>query len=227
MKQAMKPLTKKEKIVLGGIKSYFSKEGMMPTIRELQEELKKMGLKLKSARSILLYLQSLEEKGQISRSGDPRGIRIKAKTDDSLADVPILGTANAGSPTFFAEENLEGYLKISKSIIKNRDVFAIQVSGTSMNLCEVEGKKIGDGDYVIIDPEDKDFRDNDKVLVVIDGLATIKLYKRTEKGRIGLFPVSTDRKHRPIYLTPQDEFIINGKIIDVFQNIGSDRTPNV
>ena len=215
----MKILTRKEKIVLNGIKAFFSREGTMPTIRELQQEVNKAGLKLKSPRSVLLYLKFLEKKKFIKRSGDPRGIKILDKLDGNFVDVPILGTANAGAPTFFAEENLEGYLKVSKNIARNRKLFAIQVAGTSMNLGKVEGKRIEDSDYVMIDPDDKDFRDGDKVLVVIDGLATVKLYKKMNGNRIGLFPVSTDKKHKPIYLTLADEFIISGKIVDIFKNV--------
>jgi len=219
----MRTLTKKEKIILEGIQSLFSKEGKMPTIRELQEEVRKFGLKVKSPRSILLYLHSLEEKGFIKRNRKSRGIKIMDKFSKNFVDIPILGMANTGKPTLYAEENLEGFLKVSKNIVRNRKLFAIQVKGTSMNLCKINDKKIKDNDYVIVDPNDRDFRDRDKVLVVIDGLGTVKLYKKLDGDKIGLFPMSTDKTHKPIYLTPSDETIICGKVIDVFKNVGSVR----
>lgn len=110
----MKALTKKEKIILEGIKDFFSREGMMPTIRELHKQVEKSGLKVKSLWSILLYLYSLEEKGYIKRNRKPRGIKIVDKFSENLIDIPILGVANAGTPTLYAEENLEGFLKVSK-----------------------------------------------------------------------------------------------------------------
>lgn len=221
----MKVLTKKEKIVLEGIRNFFARKGMMPTIRELQKEVKKIGLKVKSSRSVFLYLSSLEKKGAIERSGRARGIKIIERVGKNFVDVPILGMADAGMPTFYAEENLEGYLKVSKNIVKDKELFAIQVKGTSMNLCRINAKRIENNDYVIVDRNDRDFRNGNKVLVIVDGLATVKLYRKIAKDRIGLFPVSTDVSHRPIYLTPSDEFIINGKVIDVLKNTESGRYP--
>jgi len=217
----MKAITKKEKIVFEGIKDFFNRTGKKPTVRELRKEVVEKGLCLKSIRSIFLYLNSLEKKGLIKRTGKSRGIKITAGSEERLVDVPILGTANAGYPNLLAEENLEGYLKVSRNIIKNKKVFAIKVDGSSMNLCKISGKNIENNDFVIIDSKNRDFKNNDKVLVEIDGSSTVKLYRKINKSRIGLFPMSSDKYFQPIYLTPKDEFMILGKVIDVFKNIKS------
>ncbi len=57
----------------------------------------------------------------------------------------------------------------------------------------------------------------DKVLVVIDGLATVKTYRTLDGKNIVLMPESTDPKHKPIFLTDEDNFVINGKVIDVLK----------
>ena len=87
-----------------------------------------------------------------------------------------------------------------------------------MDLSKIENKKINDGDYIIINADYKDFTSGDKVLVVIDGLATVKTYKKIDDQTIGLFPESTNKEHKPIYLTPEDNFIINGKVVDVLRS---------
>jgi SOS-response transcriptional repressor LexA len=87
-----------------------------------------------------------------------------------------------------------------------------------MNKSVIRGKKVENGDFVLVDPEYKAYEDGDKVLVVIDGLATIKTFKKIDTQTIGLFPESTDSIHQPIYLTPEDNFIVNGKIVDVFKS---------
>jgi len=212
-------LTKNEIKILTAIKDFFGRENIMPTIRELKKEAENLGLVVKSPRSVLLYLRSLEEKRIISRTGKARGIRIKNELSQSFIDVPILGMANAGIPTIYAEENKLGFLKVSQSIVKKRKLFAIQVKGNSMNECQVNSKKIRNNDFVIVDPEDRSFKNKDNVLVEIDGLATIKSYKKLDKNKIGLFPMSADKIHKPIYLTPADSFMIAGKVIDVFKNI--------
>ena len=220
----MNILTPKQKIVLQAMKQFVAKNGQMPSVRDLLSEVKKLGLKIESTRSIFLYLKALEEKGFIEKEKKgKRKIKAIKKSGNIFMDVPILGAANAGTPTFFAEENFDGYIKVSRKIIGRRKVFAIQVSGDSMNLAEVGGRKIEDGDYVIIDKDYKKFANGDKVLAIIDGVATIKEFRKIDQNTIGLFPRSTNKDHRPIYLTPDDNFnfIINGKVVAVLKNFSA------
>lgn len=213
----IKFLTRKEEVVLEAIKNSISSDGEAPSVRQLLELVNEAGVNVKSVGSIFTYLRALEVKGYIRRTAD-KLIKIIDQNDSSFMDIPILGVANAGSPTFFAEENVQGTLKVSKNLIRNDAIFAIKVSGTSMNKSVIQGKKVESGDFVLVDPDYKGYQDNDKVLVVIDGLATIKTFKKLDKQTIGLFPESTDTVHQPIYLTPDDNFIMNGKIVDVFKS---------
>jgi len=214
----MELLTPKQKIVLQAIKEFFSENGQMPTVRELQERSGTLGLRLKSLRSFFLYLGELEKKGYIERTSEDRGIRLKEVNRESFLDVPVFGMANAGAATMFADQFVEGYIKVSKRIVRDvRTVFAIQVSGTSMNKARVNGKTIRDGDFILVDSSWKHYDNGDKVLVVIDGLATVKTYRSVDGRNIALLPESTDKKHRPIFLTDEDDFVINGKVIDVLK----------
>lgn len=214
----MQLLTPKQKIVLQAIKEFFSENGAMPTVREIQEMSGKLGLKLKSLRSFFIYLNELEEKGYIERTSEDRGIKLKGVTSDSFLDVPVFGMANAGAATMFADQYVEGYLKVSKRIVRDsRNVFAIQVSGTSMNKARVNSKTIQNGDFILVDSTWKHYDNGDKVLVVINGMATVKTYRTVDGKNIVLLPESTDKKHKPIFLTEEDDFVINGKVIDVLK----------
>lgn len=214
----MQILTPKQKIVLQAIKEFFSENNAMPTVREIQAESSRLGLKLKSLRSFFIYLNELEEKGYIERTSEDRGIKLKGITKEVFLDVPVFGMANAGSATMFADQYIEGYLKVSKRIVRDcRNVFAIQVSGTSMNKAKVNGKTIQHGDFILVDSIWKHYNNGDKVLVVIDGLATVKTYRTVDGKNIVLLPESSDKKHQPIFLTEEDEFVINGKVIDVLK----------
>ncbi len=211
-------LTKKEQIVLKAIQRFFNRYGKMPTVRELQKEMHIVGLKVKSVGSVFLYLESLKDKGFIRKSSKNRGIKMADPSTNHFVNVPVFGTANAGSPTCVAEQNLEGVLKVSNKIAK-KDFFAVQIDGDSMNRATVKGKNIENGDYVIVNPNDKRYRDGDKLLVTIDGLATVKNFKRLPDNNIGLFPESNNPIHKPIYLTAEDEVLINGKVVDVLKNV--------
>lgn len=212
----MEILTPKQKIVLQAIKSYYSEHGMMPTIREIKDEAGNLGLKLKSIRSFFNYLNELEDKGYIQRTSEDRGIKLKGINKDLFVDVPILGMANAGTALAYADEYIEGYLKVSKSIVRDKSVFAVQISGTSMNKAKINNKTINDGDFVLVEKKPT-YDYNDKVLVIIDGLATVKIYRKFDEDNIVLAPDSTDKKHKPIFLTSEDNFVIDGKVIDVLK----------
>ena len=43
-----------------------------------------------------------------------------------------------------------------------------------MNLTKINGKNIEESDFVLINPNYKNFNNGDKVLVVVDNLATVK-----------------------------------------------------
>jgi len=209
-------LSPKQKIVLQAVHECMSENGKMPSVRELQEKCADLGLNLKSTRSVFLYLKTLEEKGLIIKD-TKHGSELVSINHDNFFDMPVFGMANAGAATLFAEQNIMGYLKISKKLFKREDLFAIKVSGDSMNRSIINHKRIDDGDFVIVDPNYTNFKDGDKVLVAIDGLATIKNFKKIDSKTIVLLPESTNKKHQPIYLTPDDDFVFNGKVVDILK----------
>ncbi len=213
-------LTQNEEKVLRVIQRFFETKRIMPTVREIKEEVKKLGMKITSLGAVFRYLTLLEEKGYIEREKGRkrRGIKLVDAAKNIFRQVPIFGAINAGNPNIFALDNIEGYLRVSSRLLPNKDVFGLRVSGDSMNKCEVNGSKIEDGDFILIDPNHHEYRDGDKVAVIIDGVATVKLFKRTGKMQIGLFPKSTNPIHKPIYLTPHDDFIIKGKVVGVLKH---------
>lgn len=216
-------LNEKQQTVFDALKKFYSETRRMPSIRELQSATESLGLALKSPRSILIYLDDLEDAGLIRRDPETRKIEILDKAKMLFAEVPIYGSANCGIASIIADQYRQGTLKVSKNIIgkKNTDeIFAIQASGQSMNKYKMHGKAIEDGNYVLVDGSykpsagDKDV----PVLAVIDGLATIKLLRFIDGGRIGLFPCSTENEFTPVYLSADDDLVINGRIIEVLKS---------
>jgi len=134
--------------------------------------------------------------------------------------IPILGSANCGEATIFADENLEGYLKISGRLLRKKEgIFTIKAEGHSMNRANVNGKTIDDGDYVIIDSKDRAPNNGDYVLSVIDDVANIKKFIfDKQNNQIVLLSESTE-KLPPIFIHPKDfsKYIVNGKVIQVIK----------
>ncbi|OGS05430.1 MAG: hypothetical protein A3I76_02225 [Elusimicrobia bacterium RIFCSPLOWO2_02_FULL_61_11] len=86
-----------------------------------------------------------------------------------------------------------------------------------MNRAEIAGKKIEDGDYVIIDSNKKDVRDNDIVLAIIDNKATIKRFIDDRKNGQVILKADSSYDYDPIYLHPDDDFLISGKAVAVIK----------
>ena len=128
---------------------------------------------------------------------------------EGVFSVPVYGLASAGDALAFAEDNMDGYLQISESLLRissPAQLFAVKTLGDSM---DKEG--IRDGDYVIFEKKDDGFEYDGKIVVaVVNGLATIKKYEKLGNGVIGLFPNSNNKFHQPIYIHESDSFMIAG-----------------
>ena len=85
-----------------------------------------------------------------------------------------------------------------------------------MNRVNIDGKRIEDGDYAIIDYEYKTPRNGDIVLSIIDGASNIKKFYRDEDGNIVLASDST-QNFPPIYIHKDDNYMINGKVVQIIK----------
>lgn len=169
------------------------------------------------------HLNQLRVKGLLVNGDKPRLLKISNPTgrgSSQMISIPILGAANCGDPGEFAVENLEGYLTVSPSMIpRKRRLFALRAIGSSMNQANINGSTIEDGDYVIIDPENKNPKDEDYVLSVISGSANIKKFCRdSENNQIVLISESS-QELPPIYIHPKDfaDYMVNGKVVQVIK----------
>ena len=139
-----------------------------------------------------------------------------------MLSIPILGAVSAGPAVVFTDTNIEGFLKVSSALLKPapKDVqtyLALKVIGHSMNRAMIDDKFIEDGDYVIINIADKDVKDGDIVLSIIDETANIKRFRRDRaNGHIVLMSEST-KDFPPIYIHESDKYMINGKVIQVIK----------
>lgn len=180
-----------------------------------------------SPQKIKHHLQQLEKKGLI-RIDKIKGLIEKAQQGwvktlmkgARLLAIPILGSANAGPARIFAESNIEGYLRVSSTLLKRgkgHKLFALKISGPSMNRAEIDDKVIEDGDYIIVDSEDREPKNNNIILSVIDGMATVKRYRVDKKNHQVALVSDSSQDFPPIYIHENDDFIINGKVVQVIK----------
>jgi repressor LexA len=218
--------SKKQKQIYDFIVSYSQENGIVPSLKEIADHFDF----LKYPSSAYYHVRKLQDEGYLEREANvPRSIGIYAdkiikapifkKSGMDAVRIPVLGAANAGPATLLAEENIEGYVKVSRSILNRKDnVFALRVEGDSMNKASINGKNLEDGDFVLIDFTYRTPKNGDYVLSIIDGAANLKKFERDNKtGEIKLVSESKNPKHKPIYVSSEDDFMVNGKIIAVIK----------
>ena len=206
-------LTEKQQNVLDVITKFIGENAKSPTIEELT-----LLLNQKSKRGVVQYLEALEKKWFLSRWRWYRSISLgNSVWFQTTMNIPILGYANAWTPLVDANESSYWVLPISKKIITwdEQNYFILKVEGTSMNNFEIKWKTIDNWSYVLIKKDEVSTNPNDAFLFVVNWAATLKKFKR-DWDTIYLLPESKDEYHKPIILSEEDNLMINGKIVDVF-----------
>lgn len=189
------PLNKKQSDVYNFLAHELS-GGLPPTVREICR-----ATGIKSTSTVHAVLQSLEEKGLITRDRhNSRAIRLSAASESAF--VPVVGRITAGQPILAVEE-IEDYIPYPTK--DNNGLFALRVVGLSMR-----DAGILDGDIIIADKNI--ISRNGDIVVAMDGdEATVKRL-RLEGGKIILMPENPD--YSPIY--PENLQIL-GKVVGNFR----------
>ena len=103
------------------------------------------------------HLSQLERRGFIlidRKNKNISRISNKARSGGIFISIPIVGSANCGPATIYADQNIEGYLKISKRLVPDKkSVFALRAEGNSLNKADIGGNNVESGDFVIVDSE--------------------------------------------------------------------------
>ena len=172
-------LSPTQKRILKFITETIRDHDRSPTIREIGE-----AFEISSTNGVRYHLKVLEERGYIKRErGISRGIEwrehhVPSPARANATEIPILGQVAAGSP-ILAVENIEGVIAVDQMFTRDKDSFALRVSGDSM-----KNGGIFDGDVVIVRPQ-ATARNGDVVVALIDDEATVKTYTR-RTGRVVL-----------------------------------------
>lgn len=160
-------------------------------------------------------------KGTMERTAlEPSWAKGLLQKKAKLFSIPIIGIANCGPAEIFAEQNFQGFLRISSKLVrrsKPTGLYAIKADGSSMNRAKIDGKHIEDGDFVIVDSKDKSVETGNVILAIIDNKATIKRLIDDRKNEQIVLKADSSFDYEPIYLHPDDDFFINGKIVCVIK----------
>lgn len=196
------PLTRRQLDILEFLRGYVDDHGISPTLEEIAAH---FGV---NKVTVFGHVAEMERKGVLKRRarGVSRGLEIVDPEESEGPEaprLPVLGKIAAGAPIETIEEPEQ--LDLGALVPEGRDVYALQVEGTSM----IEDA-IADGDIVLVERRTESARDGEIVVAVLpDGEATLKRIYR-EKGRFRLQPANSTME--PIYT---DEVEVRGVVIGV------------
>lgn len=200
---SQKELKEKELEAFRYIRNAIVHGGFSPSVRDLRDE-----LGYKSPRSALLLLNSLIERGWIQRNsqGDLQVRKDLEEQEDHArtVELPLVGAVSCGSP-ILAEENVEAYIPVSRSIVSSgARYFLLRATGDSMNQAGIQ-----DGDILLVKQQNH-ANNGEKVVALIDDEATVKEFSK-DNGFVVLKPRSSNKEHKPIIVS--DNFSIQGVIV--------------
>ena len=201
----MEKLTNKQNLVLDFLKKSIATNGYPPTVREICK-----ALDLSSPATVQVHLNTLENKGYIKR-GDSKNRAIELLTNNEYyekdsVEIPLLGKVTAGSPIEAIEMPDEFFTIPTYMLPKNKEVFALNVKGTSMIEAGVH-----DGDIVIVQKQSTANNGDMVVAMTDDNEVTLKTFYK-EDGYFRLQPENSTMK--PIIL---DKVYIIGKAIGLYR----------
>ncbi len=204
-------LTPAQKQTLELIQSHMVSHGFAPTITEMSQT-----LNLRSLRSVMQRIESLERKGLIKRDRfQHRSIRlvegVDSQMDSELIQVPVIASAGCDAMDVYAESQFGQYIMVERSLIPARttpsNIAAIKAIGDSM-----QDAGINNGDYVIVEVTDQ-VDDGDRVVAILGSMAVIKRYQKMDEV-VYLHPENSYGTYHPIVVKEENSRIF-GKVLSI------------
>jgi len=212
----LKKLTEKQQAILEFISRSVESRGYPPSMREIGD-----AVGLSSLSSVTHQLSRLELAGYLRRDPNrPRALEVLvelASTTQAVADapslqpeeaayVPLVGQIAAGVP-ITADQQVDEIVPLPRALVGDGQLFMLKVVGDSMI-----DAAICDGDFVVV-RQQRDAENGDIVAAMLDGEATVKVFRRRD-GHTWLLPRNS--AFEPIL---GDHAEVLGRIVAVFRSV--------
>ena len=199
------PLTKRQKEILDYIATSIEDQGYAPSFEEIAES-----FGYSSLATVHEHLSNLERKGYIRKSyNESRSIELIGHGRGTpVVELPLLGAVAAGLP-IEAVRDTETLAVPPDMVSRRRDNYVLRVEGNSM----IE-EQIRDGDYIVVQAQDRAEDGQMVVALVGDESATVKKLYREAAGKIRLQPANPTME--PIFVDA-DDVRIQGVVVGVIR----------
>lgn len=165
--------------------------------------------------TVARYLARMCDSGEVEISGR-RSVLTKKARDAAGATrrVPLVGSIACGLPKL-AEENVEEYVPLPRSIFGSGELYLLRADGDSMI-----NAGIADGDLVVIRGQNHAEPGQIVVALVDDEEATLKRYRPSPAGRrVDLVPENDDFETQSVDLRSHS-LVIQGVAVNVIKSLG-------
>ena len=181
---------------------YYLENSSSPSVRTIAD---KFGIGVSTA---YRYLLEMNERGLITYDGRSIGTEKINKIRSGLGTikVPLVGRIACGIPNL-AEENIEEYVSLPRSMFGDGEFFILRASGESMIDAGIET-----GDLVVIRKQTC-AEDGQIVVALVEDEATLKRLYR-EKGKVRLHP-----ENRAMDDIIVDDCIIQGVAVKIIKDL--------
>ena len=178
----------------------------------MEEIRKKAGFNYIS--SVQRHVEALKKKEYLSHTPNQSRSLLPLLSDNQKVNIPLVGNIAAGTP-ILAVENIEAYIPYepSRRRFKAGDYFFLRAVGDSMNLSNIQGKTIDDGDFILVRKQNM-AEPGEIVVALVGEEATVKKLTQGNDGYI-LKPQSSNPNNKPIYVF--DDLVVQGIVIDVIK----------
>ena len=172
-----------------------------------------------SAQKIKHHLIQLSKRGFITYNSIKREIKKAQKiSKEGFLSLPMVGAANCGPATIFADENITGYLRVSKKLApRSGRLFVLRAEGDSMNRANINKKNIENGDFVVVDAEQQSPEPGQYVVSIIDEVANIKKFVPDPQNKRIVLKSESTKDYLPIFIHENDNYKVSGRVIDVIK----------
>lgn len=174
------------------------------------------------------HMEQLFKKGILVKNSLGQTITTGDELESqNMLNIPLMGRANCGIATEYADGSIKGYLKVSPSTVKTKKLdktFALQAAGNSMNRASIGGKSIEDGDYLLVrQARWGEIAEGDYAVSIIEGMANVKKIRIDRDNHRIILESESAEPQAPIIVAAEDLewYQLNGKVIEVIKGIGS------
>ena len=171
------------------------------------------------------YKTKAEDDGLLVRNSLGRLVPAPTDNNPSLITLPVVGEANCGPASIYANDQIVGTVSISPSTLKRKlrdGAFAVKAVGDSMNNSKINGKALEDGDLAVVEPVDwSNTADGDYVLSVIDSVANIKKLQLDSVNHRVILKSESRELFEDIVIQAEDLYMysISGRVVDIVKAI--------